>query len=142
MLSIRSYRGNQTESPQRILHLHDCLILNSGLGVKRITMLATTRPLTIIRFSKPAAKGVFSFNPQLGLGNDFVACLFQKDKVFPLQFQGTNLRALYLLKMSFTRCPLFKSAAFHSLSSCRLPVLILSRPQEFPSFNLIALKFN
>lgn len=92
MLSIRSYGGNQTESPQWISHLHDCLILNSGLCVKSITMPGLTRLHTIIRFSKPAAKRGdfiwFFFKLHQGLGNDFVACLFQKDKVFPLHFKA------------------------------------------------------
>lgn len=117
MLSIRSYRGNQTESPQRILHLHDCLMLNSGLRLKRITMLAPMRLHTIIRhFSKLAAKKRDFFKPQQGPGNDFVACLFQTDKVFPLHFKAQTCARCICTNEFYTLSSLhlrpFESGAF------------------------------
>lgn len=93
-------------------------------------------------FQTRLQKAQFFFKPQQRLGNDFVTCLFQKDTVFPQHFKAQTCARCICLKwvlhtvLSLNQEPSSDHFAFPSLSSCRLPALILSRLKSSPRSTL------
>lgn len=144
MLSIRSYRGNQNPIPAANLASSWLLDLELWPPREENYHAGTDAAAHYYPLFKPGCKkrDFFFFKPQQGLGNDFVACLSQKDKVFPQHFKAQTCVRCICLKwvlhtvLSLNQEPSSDRFAFPSLSSCRLPALILSRLKSSPRSTL------